>query len=56
MHRNRLPKHVIQGKVENGEGRERGREEILSEFKGTRGSWKFDEEALDRTLWGLLIE
>jgi len=54
--RNRFPKHAIQGKVENGEGRERGREELLNEFTGTRGCWKFEEEALDRILRGLLNE
>jgi len=56
LRRNRLPKHVIQGKVENREGRERRREGPLNEFKRTRGYWKFGEEALDRTLWGLLNE
>ena len=56
LRRNRLPKHVIQGKVENRVGRERGCEGPLNEFKGTRGYWEFEEEALDRTLWGLLNE
>jgi len=56
LRRNRLPKHVIQRKIENREERETGREELLNEYTGTRGYWKFEEGELDRTLWGLQNE
>jgi hypothetical protein len=50
-----LLKHVIEGNVE---GRlevkwRRGirRKQRLNDLKEMRGYWKFEEEALDRTLW-----
>jgi hypothetical protein len=53
--RNSLLKHVIEGKTEEGKevtGR-RGIKckQLLHNPKGTRGSWKLKEEALDRTMW-----
>jgi len=31
--------------------RGRRRKQLLDDFKGRKGHWKFKEEALDRTLW-----
>jgi hypothetical protein len=60
LRRNCLLKHVIEGKMEGRRevmGR-RGRrhKQILDDLKETRGYWKLNEEALDRTLWRTLYE
>jgi hypothetical protein len=55
LRRNCLLKHVIKGKVEGGiemtvrQGRRR--KQLLYNLQETRGYWKLNEEALDRTLW-----
>ena len=50
-----LLKHVIErtkeGKKEMTEIRERRRQQLLCDIKETRGYRKFEEEALDLTLW-----
>jgi hypothetical protein len=54
LHRNCLLKHVIGRKDRRMEvtGRRRKRhKQLLDDLKGTRGYWKLEEEALDRTLW-----
>jgi hypothetical protein len=51
---NCLLKHEIEGKIESRvevTGRRgRRRKQLLDDLKEKRGSWKFKEEALDRTL------
>jgi prophage antirepressor-like protein len=53
--RNCLPKHVIDGKKEERiellGRRGRRRKQLLDDLKETREYWKFEEEALYRTLW-----
>ena len=51
MRRNCLLKHVIEGKMEGMGRRGRRRKQLLNDFKENRRSWKFTDEALDRTLW-----
>ena len=52
LRRNCLLKHVVKGKIErNIEWKRRRREQLLDEFKETKGHWKFKEEALDRSVW-----
>jgi hypothetical protein len=34
----------------------RRRKQLLYDIKGTRGYWKFKEEAIDRTLWKTRLE
>jgi hypothetical protein len=52
--RNRLLKHVIEGKIEGRidvTGRSgRRRKQLLEGIKEERGYWKLKEEALDRTV------
>jgi hypothetical protein len=54
LHRNCLLKHVIEGKREGGievTGRQRrGLKHLLDNLKEKRGYWKYEEEALDRTV------
>ena len=52
--KNRLQKHIIQGKIGGIEvlGRQVKRcKQLLNYLKETRGCWKLKEEASDRTLW-----
>jgi hypothetical protein len=55
LRRKCLLKHVIEGEIEGRievKGRRgRRRQELLDEFKETRGYWKLKEEAVDRTVW-----
>ena len=48
LHRNRLVKHVILGKIEKGVTGRRGRrrKQLLDDVKGRRGYWKLEEDAL----------
>jgi hypothetical protein len=55
LRRNRLLKRVIEGKIE-GRIEETGSlgrrcKQLLYDIKETRGYWKLEKEALDRTLW-----
>jgi len=47
---NGLPKHVIQGKIEEKGRRGRRCKNLLDDIKEKRGCWKLKEEALDRPL------
>ena len=53
---NCLLKHVIEGtikgRVEVTGRRGRRRKQLMDDLKEKRGSWKFKEETLARTLWG----
>ena len=53
--RNRLLKHIIEGKIEGGVEvtriQRRRCMELLADFKERRGYSKLKEEALDRTMW-----
>jgi len=51
VRRNCLLKHVIEGKMERMGGRRRRRKQLLNGFKEKRRTWKFTDEALERTLW-----
>jgi hypothetical protein len=55
LRRNCLLKHVIEGKkegrIEVMGRRGRRRKQLLDDVKETRGYWKFEKEALDRTVW-----
>jgi len=55
LHRNRLLKHVIEGKtagrVEVTVRRGRRNKQLLDGLKATRRYWKLKEGALDRTFW-----
>jgi hypothetical protein len=55
LRRNCLLKHVIerklQGRIEMTGRRGRRRKQLLNNLKKTRGSWRFKEEVLDRTVW-----
>jgi hypothetical protein len=57
LRRNCLLEHVIEGKLEGRTEmrgtRGRRRKQLLDDLKGKRGHWKLEEEALDRTLWGI---
>jgi hypothetical protein len=58
LHRNKLLKHVIEGKIEGrievtgGRGRKHG--QLLDGLKEGKGYWKLKEETLDRTVWRTL--
>jgi hypothetical protein len=58
--RNRLPKHVIEGKVEGSTkvmGRQgRRRKQLLDDLQKKKGYWKLKEEALVRTLWRIRFD
>ena len=48
--RNRLLKHVFEGKRDGICAQGRRRKQLLEDIKETRRYWKFKEEELDRTL------
>jgi hypothetical protein len=52
LHRNRLLKHVIEGRIEGSERRGRRCKELLDDLKETRRYWKLKEDAPDRILCG----
>jgi len=55
LHRNRLLKHVIEGKIagrmEVTVRRGRRRKKVLDYLKATRGYWKLKEGTLDHSSW-----
>jgi hypothetical protein len=57
---NRLPKRVIDGKVEGNTevmGRQgRRRKQLLDDLQEKKGYWKLKEEALVRTLWRIRFD
>jgi hypothetical protein len=59
LRRNCLLKHVIEGKIKGKvevTGRSgRRRKQLLDDLKEKKGCWEWKEEALDCTLWRILI-
>ena len=56
LHRNCFPKHVIEGKQEGTEKRERESKQLLDDLKGMREYSKLKEEALHRTCGETALE
>jgi hypothetical protein len=51
LRRNRLPSHIIEGKIRRTKRRGRRRKQLLDDLKEARRYWNMKEEAQDGTLW-----
>jgi hypothetical protein len=51
LRRNRLIKHIIEGKIEGTGRRGRGRKQLLDDHKENKRYWNLKENALCRIIW-----